>query len=128
MLVYDLLLLLPTEINYVWLPRPVYPLLLLFALNRYLPLILTGMTINWLLHEPSAAQYRQLPYIVGPLSTLAIFASQVILMIRTYAIWDRNGVVFWCFIGIVTFCFIPHVVGLGIQLRTQCGLLAICDS
>ncbi len=68
-LVYDLLLLLPTEINYVWLPRPVHPLLLLFALNRYLPLILMGMTINWLLHELSVAQCRQLPYIVGPLST-----------------------------------------------------------
>ncbi|PBK60809.1 hypothetical protein ARMSODRAFT_1090115 [Armillaria solidipes] len=77
------------------------------------------MTINWLLHEPSAAQYRQLPYIVGPLTTIVIFASQTILMIRTYAIWDRHRVVFWCFIGIVTFCFIPHVVGLAIQLRSQ---------
>ncbi|SJL06812.1 uncharacterized protein ARMOST_10154 [Armillaria ostoyae] len=76
------------------------------------------MTINWLLHEPSAAQCRQLPYIVGPLTTIVIFASQTILMIRTYAIWDRHRVVFWCFIGIVTFCFIPHVVGLGIQVRS----------
>ncbi len=49
-------------------------------------------------------------------------------MIRTNAIWDRHRVVFWCFIGIVTFCFIPHVVGLAIQLRNQCGLLAIRDS
>ncbi|PBK61002.1 hypothetical protein ARMSODRAFT_1026079 [Armillaria solidipes] len=118
-LLYDILLLLPTEINYVWLPRPVRPIFLLFALNRYLPLIDTGMTIIWLLHEPSAAQCRQLFYITGPLGVLGIFASQAILMIRTYAIWDRHRVVFWCFIGIVTFCFIPSVVGLVILLRSQ---------
>ncbi|KAK0243418.1 hypothetical protein EDD85DRAFT_1019513 [Armillaria nabsnona] len=115
-LVYDLLLLLPTEINYVWLPRPVHPLLLLFALNRYLPLIDAAITINWFLHKPSAAQCRQLFYIIGPLAVLGIFASQAILMIRTYAIWDRHKVVFWCFIGIVIFCFIPTVVNLGVQL------------
>ncbi|KAK0218896.1 hypothetical protein IW262DRAFT_1462467 [Armillaria fumosa] len=116
-LIYDLLLLLPTEIDYVWLPRPVHPLLLLFTLNRYLPLIVTGMIINWLLHEPSAAQCRQLSYVIGLLAAFGIFMSQVILMIRTYAIWDRNRVVFWCFIGIGIFSFMPEVVGLGIQLK-----------
>ncbi|PBK61039.1 hypothetical protein ARMSODRAFT_678785 [Armillaria solidipes] len=117
-LVYDILLLLPTEINYVWLPRPVHPLLLLFILNRYLPLIDTAMVIPWLLHEPSAAQCRLLSFITSPLAILCFFASQVILMIRTYAIWDRHKAVFWYFIGIVIFCFIPEVVGVGIQLKT----------
>ncbi|KAK0432553.1 hypothetical protein EV421DRAFT_2040619 [Armillaria borealis] len=118
-LVYDLLLLLPTEINYVWLPRPVHRLLLLFALNRYLPLIDAAIAINWLLHKPSAAQCRQLSFIRGAFAALGIFISQVILMIRTYAIWDRHRVVFWCFIGIVTFCFIPAVVNFGIKLKTS---------
>ncbi len=128
-LIYDLLLLLPTEINYVWVPRPVYPLLLLFALNRYLPLIDAVMIMYWLLHEPSAAQCRLLAFITCPLATLCVFTSQVILMIRTYAIWDRHKAVFWCFIGIVIICFIPEVVGVGLQLKTiQCGLLAIRDS
>ncbi|KAK0433700.1 hypothetical protein EV421DRAFT_1377173 [Armillaria borealis] len=117
-LIYDILLLLPTEINYVWLPRPVHPLLLLFAVNRYLPLIVTAMIIPWLLHEPSTAQCRLLSFITFPLAALCVFASQIILMIRTYAIWDRHKAVFWCFIGIVIFCFIPEVVGLGIQLKT----------
>ncbi|KAK0234861.1 hypothetical protein EDD85DRAFT_95849 [Armillaria nabsnona] len=119
LLVYDLLLLLPTEINYVWLPRPLHPLLLLFALNRYLPLIDAVITINWLLRKSSAAQCRQLFYIVGPPAVIGIFASQAILMIRTYAVWDRHRMVFWCFIGIVTFCFIPTVASLGIQLKTS---------
>ncbi|KAK0489762.1 hypothetical protein EDD18DRAFT_1141097 [Armillaria luteobubalina] len=39
-------------------------------------------------------------------------------MIRTYAIWDKHRMVFWCFIGIVIFCFIPIAVGLVIQLRS----------
>ncbi|PBK88751.1 hypothetical protein ARMGADRAFT_356248 [Armillaria gallica] len=117
-LVYDLLLLLPTEINYVWLPRPVHPLLLLFALNRYLSLIDAAIAINWLLHNPSVAQCRQLSYVTVPLAALGILISQVILMIRTYAIWDRHRVVFWCFIGIGIFSFIPGAVGLGIQLKT----------
>ncbi|PBK98470.1 hypothetical protein ARMGADRAFT_1026464 [Armillaria gallica] len=118
-LVYDLLLLLPTEIDYVWLPRPVHPLLLLFVLNRYLPLIDAAIAINWLLHKPSAAQCRQLSFITGPLAALGIFISQVILMIRTYAIWDRHKVAFWCFIGIGIFSYIPGTVGLGIQLKTS---------
>ncbi|PBK60807.1 hypothetical protein ARMSODRAFT_684230 [Armillaria solidipes] len=118
-LVYDLLLLLPTEINYVWIPRPIHPLLLLFALNRYLPLIDAAIAINWLLHKPSAAQCHQLSFITGPLAALGIFISQVILMIRTYAIWDRHRVVFWCFIGIGIFSFVPGVVGLGIKLRSS---------
>ncbi|PBK61031.1 hypothetical protein ARMSODRAFT_678466 [Armillaria solidipes] len=117
-LVYDLLLLLPTEIDYVWLPRPVHPLLLLFVLNRYLPLIDAAISIR-LMHKPSAAQCRQLFSILGPVAISGIFASQAILMIRTYAIWNRHRVVFWCFMGIVAFCFIPIVVGLGIQLRSQ---------
>ncbi|PBK60829.1 hypothetical protein ARMSODRAFT_1026261 [Armillaria solidipes] len=128
-LIYDLLLLLPTEINYVWLPRPVHRLLLLFILDRYLPLIDAAMIIHWLLHEPSAAQCRLLAFITCPLATLCVFASQVILMLRTYAIWDRHKAVFWCFIGIVIFCFIPEVFGVGLQLKTsQCELLAIRDS
>ncbi|KAK0485370.1 hypothetical protein EDD18DRAFT_1293078 [Armillaria luteobubalina] len=118
-LLYDHLLLLPTDINYVWLPRPVHPLVLLFALNRYLPLVVTGTSIDWLLHEPSTAQCRYLSYVIGLLGAIGVFMSQVILMIRTYAIWDRNRVVFWCFIGIGTFSFIPRVVSLSIHLRTN---------
>ncbi|KAK0234867.1 hypothetical protein EDD85DRAFT_970055 [Armillaria nabsnona] len=117
-LIYDLLLLLPTELDYVWLPRPVLPLLPLFVLNRYSPLINAAMIMHWLLHEPSAAQCRLLSFITCPLATLCVLALQVILMIRTYAIWDRHKAVFWCFIGIVIFCFIPEVVGVGLQLKT----------
>ncbi|KAK0489802.1 hypothetical protein EDD18DRAFT_691611 [Armillaria luteobubalina] len=118
-LLYDHLLLFPTEINYVWLPRPVHPLLLLFALNRYLPLIDAAIIISSLLHEPSAAQCRQLSYVVGLLGVLVIFMSQVILMIRTYAIWNKNRVVFWSFIGIGIFTFTSGVAGFGTQLKTS---------
>ncbi|KAK0234878.1 hypothetical protein EDD85DRAFT_96300 [Armillaria nabsnona] len=117
-LVYDLLLLLPTEIDYVWLPRPLHPLLLLFILNRYLPLINATISLS-LLHNSSAAQCRLLYCIAGPISLLGIFASQVILMIRTYAIWDRRKWVFWCFIGIGAFCFAPTAASLVIQLKTN---------
>ncbi|PBK90692.1 hypothetical protein ARMGADRAFT_1014376 [Armillaria gallica] len=117
-LVYDLLLLLPTEIEYVWLPRPLNPLLPLFVLNRYLPFINAVIAIK-LLHNSSAAQCRLLYYITGPLAITGIFASQVILMIRTYAIWDRHRVVLWCFIGIGIFCFTPTAVSLVIELKTN---------
>ncbi|KAK0200450.1 hypothetical protein DFS33DRAFT_1456702 [Desarmillaria ectypa] len=117
-LLYDILLLLPTEIDYVWLPRPIHRHLLLFALNRYLPLVDTVTTINWLLHKPTPAQCRQFAFIAGPLMALGIVTSQAILMIRTYAIWDRSRAVFWCFIGTGIFCFIPGIVGLAIELKT----------
>ncbi|KAK0432583.1 hypothetical protein EV421DRAFT_1848433 [Armillaria borealis] len=67
------------------------------------------MIIHWLLHEPSAAQCRLLAFITCPLATLCVLASQVILMLP----------VFWCFIGIVIVCFIPEVVGVGLQLKTS---------
>ncbi|KAK0200516.1 hypothetical protein DFS33DRAFT_163465 [Desarmillaria ectypa] len=117
-LLYDIILFLPTEIDYVWLPRPVHRHLLLFSLNRYLPLVDTMMSIFWLLHEPTLAQCRQYAFIAGPLTALGIFTSQVILMIRTYAIWDRHRMVFWCFIGTGIFCFIPVIVSLVLQLKT----------
>ncbi|KAK0489763.1 hypothetical protein EDD18DRAFT_1141075 [Armillaria luteobubalina] len=115
-------LLLSTEINYVWLLRPVHPLLLLFVLNRYLPLVDAAISIHLFLHEPSVSRCHLLFNLTGPLAVLGIFTSQAILMIRTYAIWDRHRAVFWCFIGIVTFCFTPVVVLLVIQLGSQCGL------
>ncbi|KAK0186997.1 hypothetical protein F5146DRAFT_760852 [Armillaria mellea] len=118
-IVYDLLLLLPTEVNYVWLPRPVHPLLPLFALNRYLPLVNVAICMHWLLHESGVAWCHQLYTITGPLAILEIFTSQLILMIRTYAIWDRHRMVLWCFIGIVIFCFTPSVVMLIILIRSQ---------
>ncbi|KAK0444987.1 uncharacterized protein EV420DRAFT_979515 [Desarmillaria tabescens] len=116
-LLYDLILLLPTEIDYIWLPRPVHPLLLLFALNRYLPLVDMTLNINWLLHRSSSMHCGLYSFITGPLVAFGIFTSQVILMIRTYAIWDRHRAVFWCFIGTGVFCFTPGVVGLAIELK-----------
>ncbi|KAK0216500.1 hypothetical protein EDD85DRAFT_433990 [Armillaria nabsnona] len=116
-LVYDLLLL-PTEIDYVWHPRPLHRLLPLFVLNRYLPLINTIISIS-LLHNSSAAQCRLLYFTAGPVAVVGIFASQVILMVRTYAMWDRHKVVLWCFIGIGAFCFTPTAVSLVLQLKTN---------
>ncbi|KAK0200451.1 hypothetical protein DFS33DRAFT_1387658 [Desarmillaria ectypa] len=85
-----------------------------------------AITVNWLLHKPTLTQCRQFAFITNPLMVLGIFTSQAILMIRTYAIWDRNRAVFWCFIGTGIFCFIPGVVDLAIQIKTmQCRLPVI---
>ncbi|KAK0447462.1 uncharacterized protein EV420DRAFT_876850 [Desarmillaria tabescens] len=118
LLLYDMLLLLPTEINYVWLSRPLRPCLLLFALNRYTPLIDTAIAINWLLHKSTPAQCRRFYITASPFVLGGIFTSQVILMIRTYAIWDRRRAIFWCFIGTGVVCFIPAVVCMAIELKT----------
>ncbi len=125
-LIYDILLLFPTEINYVWLPRPLHPRLLLFAFNRYSPLVDTALTINWILQTATPALCHRFYSIVSPFVLIGIFTSQVILMIRTYAIWDRSRAIFWCFIGTGILCFIPGVVCIAIALKTtQCGLLVI---
>ncbi|KAK0460153.1 uncharacterized protein EV420DRAFT_1673206 [Desarmillaria tabescens] len=116
-LLYDLILLLPTEIDYMWLPWPVHPLLLLFALNHYLPLVDMAFNINWLLHRTSAIQCGMYSFITGPLIAFGFFTSQIILMICTYVIWDRHRVVFWCFIGTGVCCLTPEVVSLVIELK-----------
>ncbi|KAK0447463.1 uncharacterized protein EV420DRAFT_876668 [Desarmillaria tabescens] len=117
-LIYDILLLLPTEIKYVWLPRPLHPRLLLFALNRYSPLVDTALSINWLLQTATPALCRRFLTTVSPFVLIGIFTSQVILMIRTYAMWDRRRTIFWCFVGIGVFSFIPGTLCIVISLKT----------
>ncbi|KAK0187097.1 hypothetical protein F5146DRAFT_762673 [Armillaria mellea] len=117
-LVYDMLLLLPTEINYVWLPRPLHPRLLLFAMNRYSPLVDTTLAMNWIQQTATPALCRRFYSVVGPFVLIGIFISQVILMIRTYAIWDRSRVIFWSFVGTGIFCFIPAMICIAIATKT----------
>ncbi|KAK0470609.1 hypothetical protein IW261DRAFT_1515920 [Armillaria novae-zelandiae] len=117
-LVYDILLLLPSEINYVWLPRPLHPRLLLFAMNRYSPLVDTALTINWIRQTATPALCHRFYSVVGPFVLIGIFISQVILMIRTYAIWDRSRAIFWCFVGTGISCFLPGMACIAIAIKT----------
>ncbi|KAJ7465595.1 hypothetical protein FB451DRAFT_1402619 [Mycena latifolia] len=82
-LVYDWMCTLDQEISYVWSgPRSMGTLL--FVLNRYLPFIDTKMTRI----PPEDCLTRN--KIVGWLTVLGILISEVILMLRTYAIWERR--------------------------------------
>ncbi|KAK0502427.1 hypothetical protein EDD18DRAFT_1100874 [Armillaria luteobubalina] len=117
-LVYDILLLLPTEINYVWLPRPLHPRLLLFAMNRYSPLVDTALAMNWIRQTATPALCRQFYSVSAPFVLIGIFISQVILMIRTYAMWDRSRAIFWCFVGTAIFCFTPGIICIAIAIKT----------
>ncbi|KAF7334650.1 hypothetical protein MVEN_02295500 [Mycena venus] len=92
-LVYDWICTLDQEITHVW-SRPWSMGTLFFGLNRYLPFvdISVGLSAKLMLVSPEGCLVRN--KIVAWLSVMGIFLSEVILMLRTFAIWERKGIVF----------------------------------
>ncbi|KAJ6546186.1 hypothetical protein DFH09DRAFT_649023 [Mycena vulgaris] len=86
-LVYDWMCTLDQEISCVW-SRPRTLGTLFFVFNRYLPFIdvflcLSGTRIS---AEQCLTRFK----IVGWFTVIGIFLSEVILMLRTYALWERR--------------------------------------
>ncbi|KAJ7739819.1 hypothetical protein B0H16DRAFT_1567942 [Mycena metata] len=99
-LVYDLLCTLDQEILYVW-PRPWSMSTALFLLNRYSPFVDTLLSFS--------DKFTRMPPEVW-LSVLGIMLSEGILMLRTYAIWERKRSVLYFLCGLALCSFVPIVV------------------
>ncbi|KAJ7176268.1 hypothetical protein C8R43DRAFT_1230422 [Mycena crocata] len=88
-LVYDWICTLDREISHVW-ARPWSMGTLFFALNRYLPFIdiFIGLTAKLTRISPENCLMRF--KIIGCLTVFGVYLSEVILMLRTFALWERN--------------------------------------
>ncbi|KAJ7119415.1 hypothetical protein C8R44DRAFT_788018 [Mycena epipterygia] len=116
-LVYDLICTIDQEILYVW-PQPWSMSTALFLLNRYLPFVDTFLGLSAKFTRLSPEQCLLRNKAVGWLSVLGIMLSEVILMLRTYAIWERKRsvLVFLCSLALAA--FIPMAVFVYLETRT----------
>jgi len=116
-LVYDLACTLDQEILYVW-PRPWSMSTALFVLNRYLPFVDTFLSLSAKFTRISPEECLMRNKAVGWLSVFGIMLSEGILMLRTYAIWERKrGVlIFLCALALVV--SVPTIVFLYLETRS----------
>ncbi|KAF8193810.1 hypothetical protein BJ912DRAFT_960577 [Pholiota molesta] len=106
LLVYDFLCTFDQELAYVWTsPSQWSAGTVLFILNRYLPFIDTFMALRLKLAvnslETCMKQYRVVTWFI----VCGIIISEVILLLRTYAIWEgkRAVLVILCISSVLTF-------------------------
>jgi len=88
-LVYDWICTFDQELSYVW-ARPWSLGTMLFVLNRYLPFIDIPVALSAKFMRITPEDCLRRNELVGWLTALGLFLSEVILMIRTYALWERK--------------------------------------
>ncbi|KAK7018547.1 glycosyltransferase family 69 protein [Favolaschia claudopus] len=116
-LVYDLFCTLDAEITYVW-PRPWSISTVLFVLNRYLPFVDTFLSLSSKFTRLTPEECLARNKAVAWLSFLGIFFSEGILMLRTYAIWERKKSVAIFLSGLAVVVFVPSLVFVYIETTT----------
>ncbi|KAF9013814.1 hypothetical protein BDZ89DRAFT_1076826, partial [Hymenopellis radicata] len=115
--IYDLLCTLDQEVEYVW-SRPLAFSSILFFLNRYLPFVDTFISIHlhldYFTPEECIARFKALTWFI----VIGILLCEVILMIRTYAIWERRRAVLYGFIALFLVVAIPGIVMAQLELES----------
>ncbi|KAL4255617.1 hypothetical protein AB1N83_012682, partial [Pleurotus pulmonarius] len=109
-LVYDFLCTFDQEVAYVW-SAPWTFGSVLFFLNRYLPFVDTFVSLRLLTSnsqtpEQCTTQFRIVLWFIF----FGIFTSEIILMLRTYAIWNRRRSVQITLCALCLLVFVPGVI------------------
>ncbi|KDR66170.1 hypothetical protein GALMADRAFT_259632 [Galerina marginata CBS 339.88] len=117
LLVYDFLCMLDQEVAYVWTAPWTFGTALFF-LNRYLPFIDTFLSLKLKLSMNTPERCQQEFTVVTWLIVAGIIISEVVLALRTYAIWQgrRLILIILCVSSAVT--FIPAIVVTHIELKS----------
>ncbi|KAF9456198.1 hypothetical protein BDZ94DRAFT_1276263 [Collybia nuda] len=116
-LCYDFICTFPQEVSYVW-SRPCSIGTILFVLNRYLPFvdIILSLRVLTTVNTPEQC-YRQFMAITWFI-IVGMTISQLILLIRTYAMWHlkRSITVLLVCVGFLT--IIPAIIATHVELRS----------
>ncbi|KAF9445297.1 hypothetical protein P691DRAFT_710554 [Macrolepiota fuliginosa MF-IS2] len=110
LLVYDHLCTLDQEVAYVW-SNPLGGGSILFVLNRYLPYVDTLMSLNMNIlsvHNPESCLKQNT--ILTWFIVSGIIISEIILVLRTYALWGRRRLITVILCCSSTVTFIPAIV------------------
>ncbi|KAF9466691.1 hypothetical protein BDZ94DRAFT_129860 [Collybia nuda] len=118
-LAYDWLCTIDEEVAYVW-SRPWSLGTFVFILNRYLPAVDTYMVMNlaWMASSPQFC-YRHHVIMMWFLAS-GMFLSELILILRTYAIWNGQRSILICLIlvALVTLSTLLAVLIVGMDALT----------
>ncbi|KAJ6572569.1 hypothetical protein DFH09DRAFT_1462142 [Mycena vulgaris] len=106
------------QIQYVW-NRPWSMGTLLFVLNRYLPFIDAPISLSAKLMRISPEDCLTRFKIVAWLTLFGIFLSEGILMVRTYALWERKRGV------LASLCLLSACTGIPAMLFMQLELASL---
>ncbi|CAA7269369.1 unnamed protein product [Cyclocybe aegerita] len=106
---YDYVCTLEKEINYVW-KQPFMMGCLLFYINRYLPFVVLMLAISIMLPDVDPETCYVRFKVICCLVMLSFIVSQIILILRTYAMWGRKRWVLICLLCTGVFCLSPSIV------------------
>ncbi|KAF8152304.1 hypothetical protein B0H34DRAFT_112122 [Crassisporium funariophilum] len=117
LLVYDLLCTLDQEVTYVW-ASPWSLGTVLFFLNRYLPFIDTFLSLNLKFSVNTPEICLRHFTVVTWLILSGILTSEVILVLRTYALWERRRSILILLSVSSAVCFIPAIVITHLEIQS----------
>ncbi|KAJ7599005.1 hypothetical protein C8J56DRAFT_179824 [Mycena floridula] len=106
---YDLLLTFDQEVSHIW-SRPLSIVSLIFFFNRYSPFIDILVSLYSNLSVNTAKQCTWHTAISAWLSQCGFVTAEIILMLRTYAMWGRRRCIFITFCALAVCTFIPSIV------------------
>ncbi|KAK0447455.1 uncharacterized protein EV420DRAFT_1568838 [Desarmillaria tabescens] len=117
LLVYDWACTLDREVDFVW-SHPLSFSAMLFFINRYLPFVdaFTSMSLSFTQNSPEKCikHFK----VVTWFTVVGILLCEVILMLRTYAIWERKRSVMIGFIILILVVAVPSFVFTGLELNS----------
>jgi len=108
-LVYDTLLTIGNEINYIWL-QPWTLGSLLFMVNRYLPFLDTSLGLYLEFAQTTPRQCERYYTGITWLIAVGLMVSELILLLRTWALWDRSKKIFFILGGLSSVTFVPGIL------------------
>ncbi|KAJ6518199.1 hypothetical protein C8R47DRAFT_1232260 [Mycena vitilis] len=108
-LAYDWLCTLDQEMTHLW-NQPLSMGTMIFVLNRYLPFVDIGIGVAGIFTHNSPEICLTLNKFIGWLDVIGVLISEVVLMLRTFAIWERKRAVVVS-LSVLAFCLaIPMFV------------------
>ncbi|KAJ7599017.1 hypothetical protein C8J56DRAFT_179953 [Mycena floridula] len=108
-LLYDLLLTFDQEISHIW-TRPLSMVALIFLFNRYSPFIDILVSLYSNLSVNTAKQCTWHTAISAWSTYFGFVTAEIILVLRTYAIWGRRRCILITFCALAVCTFIPSFV------------------
>jgi len=115
LLVYDLICTVDQEVEYVW-TAPCSIGTIMFVLNRYLPLIDTFISLHLLTTQNTPENCVQGFKVVTWFILLGQALAEIILMLRTYALWERKRAMLITLWVLSAFTFIPAIIVTSFEL------------
>jgi hypothetical protein len=116
-LVLDYLFTLDEEINYIWM-QPMGFGSILFLLNRYLPFVDTFLALYSQMSIVSPQQCKSLYMVITWLLASGLCVSELILLLRTFAVWQRNSRIFFGLTAMAVSTWAPGIAITFLEIRS----------